>query len=122
MNELSQPPRSNAFMVLSLVMGALAMISCSFIFISLIAGGLSILFAILSKGNDRRMQTMPKAGILTGITGMVLSVVITGATVFLFMSDSSYRQQLNEACEQIYGVSFDDMMEGELPQSSDYER
>jgi hypothetical protein len=51
-----RPIKPNIFMMLSLMMGILAFTSCTFIFTAMIAGGLSILFAILSKGNHPKMH------------------------------------------------------------------
>lgn len=111
-----QPQRSNAFIVLSLVMGLLAVTSCSFIFFACIFGGLSILFAILSKGNDRHIQILPKIGIVSSVAGIVLSVFVTAAAFYFVMNDTTFRKQLNETCEQIYGESFDDMLrEASMP-------
>lgn len=114
-----KPVRRNSFMILSLCMGILCFTSCSIIFISMIAGGLSILFAILSKGNDRKMHTMPRTGIFISIFGIFCSLCITISTCYMVLYDDNYRAQLNEACEQIYGVSFDEMIEDMYPGAFD---
>lgn len=114
-----KPVRRNAFMILSLCMGILCFTSCSIIFISMITGGLSILFAILSKGNDHKMHTMPRTGVLISVFGILCSLCVTISTCYMILHDDSYRAQLNEACEQIYGVSFDEMLEEMYSGASD---
>lgn len=113
-----KPVRSNAFMILSLCLGILCITSCSVIFISMIAGGLSILFAILSRGNDKKMQILPKIGIAASVFGLICSVCVTASVCYLLVSDSTYREQVNEACKQVYGMSFDDMLEEMYPELS----
>lgn len=114
-----KPPRSNAFMILSLSFGIISITSCSVIFISMIACGLSILFAILSRGNDRKLSGICKAGVVTSVFGLVCSVIVTAGACYLMLHDTEYRKQMNEACEQIYGVTFDEMLKQTYPQLSD---
>lgn len=102
--------KSNSFTILSLCFGMIAIATCSMFFIALPAGGLSILFAILSKGRERKMQAICKAGIITSAIGMFLSVIITGAAFYMMFSNPDYRQQLNDMSQQMYGETFDDML------------
>ncbi len=106
-----RPIKTNVFMILSLMMGVLAFTSCTFIFTSLIAGGLSILFAILSKGNHPKMHFMAKSGIAAAIGGMVLSVIITSSVVYLVFHSPEYRKMLNTTYESMYGMTFDEAIE-----------
>ena len=75
--------KNNSFTILSLCFGMIAIATCSMFFIALPAGGLSILFAILSKGRERKMQAICKAGIITSAIGIFLSFLITGAAFYL---------------------------------------
>ena len=90
--------KNNSFTILSLCFGMIAIATCSMFFIALPAGGLSILFAILSKGRERKMQAI------------FLSFLITGAAFYLVFSNPDYRQQLNDMSQQMYGETFDDML------------
>ncbi len=105
----------NIFVIMSMVMGGLALSSCTFIFSTLVTGGLSILFAILSKGNSNKMQFMSKAGVVSSIAGIFLSVIITSAFVYLTFHTSEYRELLNETYEQMYGQTFDEALEEMYP-------
>ena len=78
--------KNNSFTILSLCFGMIAIATCSMFFIALPASGLSILFAILSKGRERKMQAICKAGIITSAIGIFLSFLITGAAFYLVFS------------------------------------
>ncbi len=116
MQHTTEPPlKTNAFMTLSVLMGIFAFMSCSFIFAALVAGGLSILFAILSKGKHLKMHFMAKAGIATSIAAIVLSVVITSSIVYLMFNSPQYRELLNTTYESMYGMTFDEALEEIYP-------
>lgn len=74
------------------------------------AGGLSILFAILSKGRETQ-----NAGDLQSrhhhFGNRDLPVFPHhGAAFYLVFSNPDYRQQLNDMSQQMYGETFDDML------------
>ena len=56
------------------------------------------------------MQAICKAGIITSVIGIFLSVIITGAACYMMFSNPDYRQQLNDMSQQMYGETFDDML------------
>ncbi len=114
-NIAERPFKPNIFMILSLTMGILAFTSCTFIFTALIAGGLSILFAILSKGNHPKMHFMAKSGIITSVVSMILSVLITSSIIYMFFNSPEYRQMLNTTYESMYGMTFDEVLEEMYP-------
>lgn len=110
-----RPIKPNAFMMLSLMMGILTFTSCTFIFTALISGGLSILFALLSKGNHPKMHFMARSGITASIAGMVLSLIITASTIYLVFNNPQYRELLNTTYESMYGMTFDEALEEMYP-------
>ena len=103
--------KPNTFTLLSVLAGIFAFMSCSFIFTALIAGGLSILFAILSKGKHSKMHFMAKSGIAASIAGIVFSVIITSSVVYLMFNSPQYREMLNTTYESMYGMTFDEALE-----------
>lgn len=114
-----KPPRFNSFMVLSMCCGVLAFFSCSVIFFSLVAGGLGILFAILSKGNDLKMQPLSKIGFITSIMSIMLSICITVGCVYFYFTNEFFHAQLNDACKQMYNQTLDEMITESYPWLSD---
>lgn len=107
--------KPNTFTLLSVLAGLFAFMSCSFIFTAMIAGGLSILFAILSKGKHSKMHFMAKSGIAASVAGIVLSVIITSSVVYLVFNSPQYREMLNTTYESMYGMTFDEALEEIYP-------
>lgn len=75
-----QPPNNMA--TASLVMGILAVVICCCYYGSFIFGGLGILFAVLSR-TEERMRGQAKAGLALSIAGLVLCVVLWGGLIAL---------------------------------------
>ena len=104
----------SAFATASLVLGIITILSAftGTVFPPLVCGGLSIILALLSKGNDRVMLPNAKVGVLTGILGLILNVlVVAGAFLLLFTEPElkeDFHRQLNQYYEYFYGESFDD--------------
>ena len=88
----------------------IAIATCSMFFIALPAGGLSILFAILSKEGNAKCRRSAKQASSLRQSGSSLSFLITGAAFYLVFSNPDYRQQLNDMSQQMYGETFDDML------------
>lgn len=112
---IERPQRINIFTILSLVMGILAFTSCTFIFTAMISAGLSILFAILSRGNHPKMHFMARSGISISVFGLILSVAITSSIIYLVFNSPEYRELLNTTYESMYGETFDEALERAYP-------
>ncbi|MBD5500627.1 MAG: hypothetical protein HDR10_05375 [Lachnospiraceae bacterium] len=106
----------------SLFLGLASFFMSMTVLFSLILGGLAILFALLSKGYGKKMITQAKIGFICGIGGL-------GATFFLIVSsvsmllanpdmlieigiqyDTAIEEVYGQPTEELYGVSFEDMM------------
>lgn len=109
------PARNNGFMIVSLIMGIFSILSSSFIITGIFFGGLGILFAVLSKGGDHSFTKTAAGGVTTSVIGIALSLCIGIFSFYLIFTDSAYHQQLNDMCEQMYGVTFDELLDGEPP-------
>ena len=104
----------SAFATASLVLGIIAILSAftGTVFPPLVCGGLSIILALLSKGNDRVMLPNAKVGVLTGILGLILNVLVVASAFLLLFTEpelkEDFHRQLNQYYEYFYGESFDD--------------
>lgn len=78
---------ANGLATASLVMGILAVVTTCCCYGGLIFGGLGILFALLSKGNEP-MSGRAKAGLGLSLGGLILTVFMWG--LFLFVGVSGY--------------------------------
>ncbi len=103
--------KTNLFTVVSMCLGVLSIMTCPFFFLSFPAAGLSIIFAVLSKGSELKMEIMPKAGVITSALGMVCSFFLTVLMVLLILTSPSYRQKLNDTSVAMYGITMDEVFE-----------
>lgn len=104
----------NAFSIVSLILGILAILSICTAILPIPLGAGSILFAILGHRKGKQLDSMALAGILTSIGGIAMSVVLFAMTFMMLptmLKDEAYREQLNTMSESMYGMSFDEMME-----------
>lgn len=69
-----------------------------------ILGGLSIIFAVLSKGNTAGYQLNAKIAIWTAIFAMLGNTLYCGTVTYLFLFNDTYQEQLDATFEQIYGM------------------
>ena len=107
------PAKPNGFVNASMTCGILSIIT-SFvcpIYLPFVFGGLGILFALLSRKGNEPLHPNAKAGLITGILGVVLYLVILIVSCVTVFNDPNYKDQLNSVSEQLYGESFDDMIE-----------
>ena len=68
--------KTNGMSVAALVMSGLTVILGSNLIFALMAGGLGITFALLSRG-DRRMSVSSKVALIVCIVGIIASIIIT---------------------------------------------
>lgn len=71
----AEPPRPSAMATASLVLGILSIVFTCCCCGGFIFGSLGIIFALLSRV-DHTMEGRAKAGLITGIIGMVLTVIL----------------------------------------------
>lgn len=102
--------QQNTFKMLSLVFGLLAFFSCMFVVTTFIFGGLSVIFAILSKTSTERFSSSAIGGIASSIAGMVCVFVLMIYS-YILITTPEYREILNKTYEQMYGQSFDELLE-----------
>lgn len=108
-----------AFSIASLVFGILSLVTCCTGILPLAAGGLSILFVVLSHRQKKPLPQMSLIGMIFAIIGMILGLILTVATVIYviipLLTDPNAYQELNTFYETYYGVSLDEMLGGWRP-------
>ena len=79
----------SSFATASMVLGILAILSAftGTVFPPVIFGCLSIILALLSKGNDRAMLPNAKVGVLTGILGLIVNILIVASSFLLLFTN-----------------------------------
>ena len=103
------------FATASLVMGILALVTLCTIYLPIVFGSLSIIFAVLSKGNERKISGLSCAGIITSVSGIVFSIITIVTTIALLYSNpdfyQEYKDEMNRILSEQYGITYDEMME-----------
>lgn len=102
------------------ILGIMA-IFCCFTFTvypAFILGSIAIILALLSKGRNAKMNSKASVGIICATAALVLNTLIVTYSMTMVFTDPQTRQELNDTCEEIYGISFDEMLE-EITGSSD---
>ena len=106
-----QPKPQNKLVTASLILGLLAFVTSMFLITPFIFGSLSIIFAILSRSGREKMSGSAIAGISASIVSMLGAVSMVGLVYYLTFNVPEYRELMNQQYEQMYGQSFDEMLE-----------
>ena len=85
------------------------------VYLPLVFGSLSIIFAILSKGYGKKLLISAKIGLCTAIGCIGLIIVIMGTFITLFLSSSRsdmirLGQQMDQQLEDQFGISPDEIL------------
>lgn len=69
--------RSAGMSVASLVMGIIGLATGCCIYPAIFFGSLAIIFALLSRGEEMTTNSYAKAGLVTGIIGLIIGITVT---------------------------------------------
>ena len=111
-----QEEPANGLARASLVLGIISVISffTFTIYPAIIMGSLTIILALLSRGASLKMHSKAKNGILTASIAIGCDIALIGACFFLIFGSPDF-------FESIYGMSFQEMMEGMENGTLDYD-
>lgn len=98
----------SGFLIASVVCAVLALASSCVIFASMFFAGLSIVFAVLSKGGDVRLSMTGKTAVIVSAASLIFSVFLTVWSVVTVMSDPEMRQSFYEQYEEMTGISLEE--------------
>lgn len=73
-----------------------------------ILGGLSIIFAVLSKGNTARYQLNAKVALIVSCIALIGNTAYTGFAFYNLFYNEEYQEQLDETFQQLYGMSLEE--------------
>ncbi|MFI3213107.1 MAG: hypothetical protein R3Y24_07170 [Eubacteriales bacterium] len=109
----SEQPEINRFTTSALSFGVMALVSAVFftVYLPFVFGGLSIIFALLSKGSFPTMHKKAKNGIKLAIIAFVINIIVVGSSVYMVFTTPEYREQINIMSEEMYGQSFDETLD-----------
>lgn len=73
-----------------------------------ILGGLSIIFAVLSKGKNYTYQLNAKIALIASCIALIGNTAYTGFAFYNVFFNEEYREQLDETFEKMYGMSMEE--------------
>ena len=104
----------NGMSIASMVLGIVSVAMMCLIYFSPIFAGLSILFAILSRGYEKKMYVFAKVGIITSVCAIIIETVMIASSFALVFSNPDAQKEFwksyKQTGETLYGEDFDDMM------------
>ncbi len=107
--------RLNGFSVAAIILAGVSILTFMTIIIPIFTGSLAVLFAILSKGKDLKMNRIAKRAAIFGAAAACGAVLSFGVNYYKIMTDPDLREQyqteLNSTFERMYGISYDEMMQ-----------
>ncbi|MBR3684155.1 MAG: hypothetical protein IKL78_04705 [Lachnospiraceae bacterium] len=94
----------------AMVLGIVTIVTAIFttVYIPFITGGLSIIFAVISRGEKRRFSSTALGGIFSACVGIFINVAIIVGCFYLYNTDPQIREQVNEYIEQMTGQTLDE--------------
>lgn len=97
----------------AMICGILSIVFCfTFtVYPAFMLGSISIILALLSKGRRSNLFSKARTGIICATIGLILNTVIITSSVMYVFTNPEQMEKFNEQWEQIYGESFDDMMD-----------
>lgn len=110
-------PKGDSMATASMILGIITLASMLILqfTIPFLLGGVGIILAILSRGSAKRLAGKAKAGLICCIVGLSLDIVLCVSAVCLVFAlphlSPDFQEEVNKACEEQYGVSYDEMME-----------
>ena len=101
----------------AMVLGIIS-IACLFfmqIYVPFITAGIGIVLAVLSKGQARKMLGKAKAGLTCCIVGLAMDILLCAGSVYLVINLPKLMpdmvEEVNEMCEEEYGISYYELMD-----------
>ncbi len=93
---------SKQFATVSMILGVVSLIFCWLIYISLICGGLAIVFALISKGKELKLKPAAKVGCALGLLGIIAGVILTVISFIIIIHQFGSIDAFMESYRQLF--------------------
>lgn len=87
MDNQNNNKRSNGLAIASLIMGILSLTTTCCIYAAIPFASLAIIFSLLSRGGEAKLDSKSMVGLLLGIIGLILTILVF---VYMFIFSISY--------------------------------
>lgn len=117
--QMPQTKPGNGLFTAAFVLGIVALVFCfTFtVYPAYIFGSIAIVLALLSKGKNAKMHSKASVGIICAIAALVLNTCIVTYSMTTIFTNPEVYEEFNDTCEEIYGMSFDEMIEEIMEES-----
>ena len=116
-------PRMNPMAKAASTLGILSIVATftMMLYPSIILGAMAIILSLLSRGRDKHLSSKASSGMTTGIIGLSVNIIIGATAVLLLFGDNPFKSQVNDLMKEMYGQTYDDMLEDAMDGSFDLE-
>lgn len=117
--QMPQTEPGNGLFTAAFILGIVALVFCfTFtVYPAYIFGSIAIVLALLSKGKNAKMHSKASVGIICAIAALVLNTCIVTYSMTTIFTNPEVYEEFNDTCEEIYGMSFDEMIEEIMEES-----
>ena len=110
-----QSRRSAGMETASLVLGVMAVLSCTCLYFSIPCGALAIIFASLSRGGMMSYTSRAQLGMIFGILALVLTIAMCTLAFLLMLHQYGSIDGILKAYSELQGMDYNEMMQELMP-------
>lgn len=103
--------RSQGMETASLVLGIIAIASCTCLNVSIICGSLSMLFALLSKGGASSMSSRAMFCFVLGLVSVLVTICFYTASIVYMLHEYGSLSGILNAYSDMTGIDYNDLIE-----------
>lgn len=103
--------RSQEMETASLVLGIIAIASCTCLNVSIICGSLSMLFALLSKGGASSMSSRVMFCFVLGLVSVLISICFYTVLIVYMLHEYGSLSGILNAYSDMIGIDYNDLIE-----------
>lgn len=103
--------RSQEMETASLVLGIIAIASCTCLNVSIICGSLSILFALLSKGGASSMSSRAMFCFVLGLVSVLITICFYTVLIVYMLHEYGSLSGILNAYSDMTGIDYNDLIE-----------
>lgn len=103
--------RSQEMETASLVLGIIAIASCTCLNVSIICGSLSMLFALLSKGGASSMSSRAMFCFVLGLVSVLITICFYTASIVYMLHEYGSLSGILNAYSDMTGIDYNDLIE-----------
>ena len=103
--------RSQEMETASLVLGIIAIASCTCLYVSIICGSLSMLFALLSKGGASSMSSRAMFCFVLGLVSVLVTICFYTASIVYMLHEYGSLSGILNAYSDMTGIDSTDLIE-----------